>query len=515
MSEAPLLDTLPGNPMRQSATLGHLLSDLTFFTQAKHKIQPNWFKDKKHSKIYQFLLNMTAETGVVPRVAELKAWKEFEPLDNAERVSLSSAIDKALHDAQQIRLEMIKPDLTTWLGSKLIQEAIVVATKLWNQNKFREAAAELENATKRFREAKFEEGDAVPFLEAATWLRELEEGADDALSTGLVLLDRALLDLSPKQELERKEAAAKGLPMPPDPGSLKKGDSTLLMASVNSGKTSCLTTISVYNALRARSVLFLSHEGNVEDIRLNFLKCAMRKTRNEIFDLYRTKEGLERINQKTQELQANLVYLPLHRPGLTVEDVYGIICRYQEDRIAQTSKGFDLLVCDYPAKLTTQVASKGNLSVRHIDAYTYGYLTQACLTHNFHGLFAIQTNREGSRLNSGQYDDKDGNRRLLQMEDASESFAPVMSATSVITLNRSPGAKLANRLTYYVAKSRSSATGTAVVAKTRFDCSVTHAEDLGAVSYVGTKTMETCIDQYLESFSGKALPADVVHKAKE
>jgi hypothetical protein len=178
-----------------------------------------------------------------------------------------------------------------------------------------------------------------------------------------------------------------------------------------------------------------------------------------------------------------------------VEEVEPLIRRKQEDLMAKTGKGYDLLVCDYPAKLTTRLAQNGHMSKRNVDEIVYGYFVQLALEYGFHSLLAIQTNREGSKVNKGQKDE----HRLLVMEDVHESYGVMQEATNVITLNRDPVAKARQHMTFHIDKSRSSETGFAVVARTDFARARTHHADLGAIWYRGVATMADQVDDLLRN----------------
>jgi hypothetical protein len=181
---------------------------------------------------------------------------------------------------------------------------------------------------------------------------------------------------------------------------------------------------------------------------------------------------------------------------LNVEDVEPLIRRKQEDLAARNNgKGYDLLVCDYPAKLTTKLANGGHMSKRNVDEIVYGYFVQLALEYGFHNLLAIQTNREGSKVNKGQKDE----HRLLVMEDVHESYGVMQEATNVITLNRDPVAKARQHMTFHIDKSRSSETGFAVVARTDFGRARTHHNDLGAIWYRGVATMADQVDDLLRN----------------
>jgi hypothetical protein len=163
-------------------------------------------------------------------------------------------------------------------------------------------------------------------------------------------------------------------------------------------------------------------------------------------------------------------------------------------------------VDDYPAKLSTLQARGGNFNKRDIDLVVYNYFVQLALEYNFHSLLAIQTNREGAKVNKGN---KDGEKRLLVMEDVSESYGPIQLATNVLSMNRDGQAKARNRLTFHIDKSRSNETGWAVVCRTNYGHSITHANWLGGTYYRGSSTMADTIDTLLDQYGNDCTPIPV------
>lgn len=185
---------------------------------------------------------------------------------------------------------------------------------------------------------------------------------------------------------------------------------------------------------------------------------------------------------------------------MTIEEVVPIIRMNQEEwATTHKGKGFDLLISDYPAILSTQQAQKGNLQMRHKDKIVYDYYVQLALEYKFHSLLAIQTNREGARVNNQEK----GNDRLIHSTDVSESFDPIKEATNIITLNRSPEAKKDNYLIYLIDKSRGSETGISILARTNFAHCITHSEALGATAFVGDRTEHEFIRSYLEKIKSQ------------
>jgi KaiC/GvpD/RAD55 family RecA-like ATPase len=485
------IDTLPMSDMKQSAILGHLIVNQRFFLVGNRQIKTNWFKNPYVSKAYGLVLDLYTLIGRQPTLAELKNHPKLCNEDPQIQQNITTAIDKSLSDAGQISLEAIKPELIDWLHSKILFDSMTKGAKLWNSAKFHDAAMILEGAIREYHDAKFEEGVEIRFDDPGTYVPQIETSKGECLTTGLKLLDSALLD---------------GATV----GGLQKGDTTVMMAPVNIGKTTSMLTIARHNIMAGKNVLLMTHEGRPDDIRLKLLKSAIDASESEVLAMYRDQEKRDRLYAFSSFIQKYCTYIPYNKAGMTVEDVIPIIRAAQEKRKLETGAGYDLLVVDYPGKLGTEIASKGNLQTRHIVDTVYEVYVQLALEYNFHSLLAIQTNREGSKVNQNRNHDN----RLLTMEDVNEAWGPMTSASNVISLNRSPAAQRNNRITYFVAKSRSNEVGQAIVARTNFSHGITHSNEMGAVSYMGTKTLEETIDNYLLNMPGQRIPDDMIRTAK-
>lgn len=274
------------------------------------------------------------------------------------------------------------------------------------------------------------------------------------------------------------------------------GDHLYLLGdfTVTHNTSACITTI-CENLRRQKSVLFLTHEGRWEDIVAKIWQNLLRVTQRELVTLRKNPQGRKRLDFVMKYLTRNLVYLPYNKPGQTVEDVFPLLLRAQEERIAKVGKGFDLIVDDYPAKLYTRRAERHPLPRREIDRVVYDHFVQFAHDNNCHCLVPIQTNRAGSKVNNGA----DG--RVLLKEDVSEAWGPVEMVANIITMTRPPRGKEEGWVEFFVDKSRSNQTGTIVLCRTRYDWCTTHADDLGSVWWQGVDTCEERALQFLNGFS--------------
>lgn len=476
--------TLPFSEIKQNSLLGHILVNESFFKTVNKRIKPNWFLAERNSRIFEEFVNYCDKFGTFPTVSEFKSSKFFTLQEPKERMVLFSYIDRAVAETQNVPLSSLRSELTEWLHSIILFKSMFDGQDAYNRKDIKRCHDVLMAAVKEVTTTNFDKGNVFSFDDYKEYLKEAENSRGSALTTGLGILDQALL----------KDATRGGLLL---------GDTTLVMSPVNCGKTSCLITIACHNVRAGKDVLVMTHEGAPSDIRLkilaNMLDCPIPK----IFELYKTKEGNAIIDTCVKMLNKHLKYIPYNKAGMTVEEVVPIIRANHEEKIATNNgKGFDLLVSDYPAILTTELAKKGTLQRRNIDEVIYGNYVQLALEYNFHSLLAIQTNREGSRVNKQQK----GENRLLTIEDVMESWGPIAMASNVITLNRSPAAIKKEILTFNVAKCRSNETGVAIVAKSNFAHCVTHSEKLGGVAYRGSRTNEDQVEEILNIYKNQQIP---------
>jgi replicative DNA helicase len=451
---------LPFSHIKQSAFLGHLIVNEKFYKMCAPRIKPQWFLLERHRQIYELLIDFIKTYKIFPRGHEFSNCPKLMLMEPSERSRIQAVINQSIMETSQVRLEAIKPELTEWLHTNILMQAMHAASDSFNAKDVKATHTKLMAAVKEVSETSFEQGDEITFANFDEYLAETQKERKKALTTGLKMLDKAMLEGNAE-------------------GALLYGDTTIVMSPVNVGKTSFLVTTMCHNILRGKDVLFMTHEGSPAEIRLKILSNMLKMPGSRILDCYKTEEGERRLRSVTQMLEKHLKYIPYNKAGgMFIERVTPIIRSTQEEWISShNGKGFDLLVSDYPAILSTEMAMKGNLAKREQDRIVYDTYVQLALEYKFHALLAIQTNREGSKINKGLT----GEGRALEMEDVKESWDPMAEASNVLTLNRPPWAEQKNILMINLAKTRSNARGIVVIAKTNYSCSLTHSDELGGI----------------------------------
>jgi replicative DNA helicase len=491
-------EPIPFSDHKQAACLGYILygegptSNRNFFLKAQLHIKPEWFAEPFCQKIYAAATTFFKKFNRPPSIKEVEESDDFKRMDQGYRNKVTAKILECKLRMGEYGLDLIKAELTDWLHVLQIKKKVYEIQNHFNNRKTDKIVSTLQEAAREVKETNFEDNKAIAWDDFSVFDRQ-EEELENALTFGIDGFDRLL------------NPAAQS-------GSLLRGDTTVVLAPSNIGKTTTLITVAAANVLRNKNVLFLSHEGRGEDLTEKFWCCLLRVSKPQLHAL-RRQYGTdplvkERLNSVMNYLKNHLTYLPMNKPGLRVEDVATEIARLQKERIENSPdhRGYDLLVDDYPAKLSSAIMQGKEAARRHNDEYVYSYFVQIALDNNFHCLNAIQTNREGSKVNRGDED------RLLQMEDVSESWGPMTSATNVITINRTPDMEKAGYVTYNICKSRSSDRGWAVACRSRYDLSTTHSNELGCTWYRGGTTMDAKIDSLLAKFEGVEIPYSETRK---
>lgn len=494
METKPLTDkdfeSLPFSQDVQEALLGHVLQTPAFFSQIRNYLESKWFANLYHQKIYQYLVDYHKKYNQFPKSEDLILYISLQPEDPADKQRMANIVRASIIRAQGMQTKQLADHLTTWLKSRLYFFGLSESQKLYSNKKFGEAFDRTIKCARDLSAATINEHEPLTWTDPSSIFQAQDLDKAHGLTFGLKMMDDILLEGNVC-------------------GGLLPGDTTVLLAPLNVGKTSAMITVAAANVLQQKHVLFLFHEGRKSDLQLKVLQNIFGCSQLELPHYYRAQPQIA--DRLVQIVNKHLVMVPVFKPGLTVEEVEGVITRLTEEHRDRYGCGFDLIVDDYPAKLTTAAAKNGGFAWRNMQQYVYNYFVQIALQQHCHVLCAIQTNREGSKINRQTKDA--GDYRLLTVEDVNESFGPMQDVANVISINRSPLADLKQRLTYLVCKSRTSRTNIAVVCKTNYSHCITHSNGLGACFYHGTAPMEDRIDGLLAQYHGGAIPPDRVVSA--
>jgi hypothetical protein len=140
----------------------------------------------------------------------------------------------------------------------------------------------------------------------------------------------------------------------PSKGSLLLGDSTILMAPINIGKSTAMQTVGIANVKLQRDVLYIPLEGNIGELKLKLWCGMLNVSENQWFSMMKTEKGVSELNVALAWLKRYFVFHPFVKAGGSIEDVEVIVRRRQEELFAEKGKFFDLVIIDYPAVVGTR-----------------------------------------------------------------------------------------------------------------------------------------------------------------
>lgn len=470
--------------------MGHLILNAAFFAQARTKVRQSWWRYGRLAQIWKQLESFVNEHDQHPRSAsELKDFGPWTRQSLEDLKSANEAVDRCLYRAHhEYSLEALKAELDVWMQANIIESSMTkvqtsytTVTKTGKKSDMDQVKTILRLMLRDLDEATFLGNGTADMSNLGQALLDERADYDTALTFGCPAVDNLLL------------------PDGPDGRSLVRGDHTVILSPTNQGKSTALITVSSANLLQGKDVLFIFHEGRINDIRTKFLKCLLGAGYQETLTRLSTPEAAL-IQQTVNE---HLVVLPIIQGGITVEEVMGHIERAQDEWYAKTGRHFDLIVDDYPGKLMTMYAKGGQMAMRHIQEIAYNRFTDLAQAtgRECHVLSAIQTNREGSKVNKGR--SKEGGHRLIDTEDVAETFGAIQTATNVLTLNRDPVSAANNVITWGIAKSRSGETGHAILTRSFYHMARTHWNDpKDSTWYRGSVSMADKVQELLENFSG-------------
>ena len=130
----------------------------------------------------------------------------------------------------------------------------------------------------------------------------MEESRKHCLTTGLKVLDEYIMRGHEK-------------------GALQSGATTVVLAPSNVGKSAWLISTTIHNIRDGKSVLYMTHEDRFEDVRIRMLQCYLRMGINELLDAYKNPEGLAKLHEATADIAKHIVYIPVNKPGMTIQDI--------------------------------------------------------------------------------------------------------------------------------------------------------------------------------------------------
>jgi hypothetical protein len=370
--------------------------------------------------------------------------------DAKTRLAYDTKFARCEASMKNFDLEELQEKLTGFARASMFKETMLLAGEEFGTRAYEKAYEWTSLKIQELLKTTFEEDLlAMNLSSPGDWLVEEKSRRELAIPTGCGALDTAL------------------------GGGLFKRETTAIMAPTNTGKTTFMITILRHALATGRRVMFFSHEGRPEAIRLSILTALTGIPRHKLYDMYQTAPGKVMINHASAIMEKGLTYIPYAFTGqMYVENVVAEAVKRQKDAISLKQQPYDIIIDDYPKKLKSKYRSGAkDMAYRTELAEVYDEFNHLSQEINVHCLLAIQTNRTGAKNNK---DTKAGN--LLDLEEIDESYGVAQNMGNIIALNRSPRDAELNIINYTITKSRNAATHVTVSTRTAYECSLTHGD---------------------------------------
>jgi replicative DNA helicase len=470
----------------QESVLGWCLAEYNFFLKCKKNIKKTYFTyNPIVGVIFDQLCKMHDRDSLfIKSIAEFKQDHFFNSLTLQDQKKYYDLIDRCIHSSKEFGLERLRKKLTGFMRVSLFKESIEGGAKRFGIDGMESAYEWTKKKIIDLQDATFEDNRYIlGFDDASTWVLEAKKRRDASFSTGCKNLDVAL-------------------------GNLNRGECVGILSPSNQGKTRLLTTLARHLVMQNLHVMFFVHEGSPSMIREQILCSFLCVSRERLFQMIENPQTREIVNQVGKHINKYLTFIPYITSNMYVEDVVSQAKELNDELKNRTGKGYDVIINDYPKKLKSKssVGSKDQL-YRVSVGNAYDAFNPLSIELDVCVIYAIQTNRSGSRQNNGSVD----NDKLLSVDEADESFSIIQTSAAVISLNRSPEDRKLDILRLCVVKSRNSETDITVNTRASYKTSVLFG-DKEMIDNGGAWDTEidgNVLESYIQNDNKKA-PANII-----
>lgn len=438
----------------QEAVIGYCFKDPRMFKKCVDFLEPTWFTGSTMlQQVFTSMKEWYESRGTVPpsyqQILEMQIYKELPQKTKDDYASLCKRCCEV--SLNNFELKLIQEHLTGFARASKFKETVAIAGQQFTTRNYDKAYKWTSDKIQELLKTTFEEDLLAMNLSGpGDWLVQEQERKDLAVTTGCGALDYAL------------------------GGGLFKRETTAIMAPTNTGKTTFMVTVLRHALASGKRVLFFTHEGRPEAIRLSILTALVGIPRHKLYEFYQTPLGKTQIDNASKLMETHLTYIPYSFTGkMFVENVVEEAVKRQQDAIDREEQPYDIVIDDYPKKLKSKYRSGSkDMAYRTELAEVYDEFNHLAQEINVHCLLAIQTNRAGAKQNKDTKSDT-----LLDLEAIDESYGVAQNMGNVIALNRSPQDMKMNIINYTITKSRNEGTHVTVSTRTAYDHSLTHGDE--------------------------------------
>lgn len=446
---------------KQAAVIGHMIKDNNFYTSCKGKVQKSWFVQSVHGKIFSIINGFVDQFGRLPKsIEELKSADDYKYANSDEKKTLNNELLNCIYKTDMFGIDVLQKEMTDWLKCQIFMAGVNQASDLFNHKQFDRAVSQLNEVVKEYQSADFAAGPELRFSGFESYLEQQQLELKNAMTLGSKVIDKHVAAVC-------------------ESGCLLPGDTTLVLAPSNVGKSTFIVTVARANLKAGKKVLLVAQEGNAMQLRNSILTTTTGIARNDVYKAIGQPETRERMRKVAEILDERLTFAFLSKAGGTVQDTGDYIRQKQEEHKSKHGKYYDLVIHDYPGLLTMK--DKGvKYEYRNMIDAVYRYMVALGKEFGSHMLLPIQSNRDGSKKS------KDG-EGVLDIESVAESWGPIQAADNVLTLSKTREDEQKGYLNIYLAKSRMNKKGILFRCRSKYDFGITHSDKLGVDALVNPK----------------------------
>ena len=521
MSDQVSLDIF--NQVQQEAIVGYMLQDPAFFSRCSTILKPNYFTDSDLSSVISCAFEVFEECRTPPKKDDITLRINLKYPDSGSKYI--NRMNLCESSAKKISFGNLANSMETYLQACEYTLLSGKVNQLFTSRNYKEAITLMNEGIQDIRNITFNDVDFSIMPDPRALIHQRREEAKNRLTLGNHKFDSLLNGVfdqssaevvnsgstSPYQKIDGKVVRVEKYPI----GCLGRGNTTMILGPTNSGKTSTVVSIIVANLFQNKKVLFLTHEQTEEEIQMKIAERFHGLSSSEmgrLSDDESQKFKMDDMYVRQQKFMQNLFYRNWVDAGkMYVEDVIAFINNKQAEEVAKDGKGFDLIVDDYPGKLSVRSAKKFNSEYAE-QTYVYDQFVQLALQHKNHVILPLQVNRGGASLLKENSSGKSEVYKYVTESDVAGAFNVMHRADNIITINSSPTDKKHGVIRYFIAKARSARTNKVFAVKADLGRSTTHKEKSQGVVF---DEIDPISNSYADIYTCLGIPYEARGSAKK
>lgn len=133
----------------QRAAVGHMMQNKTFFAKCRAHLPPEAFVDSRHRDFVSKLYAYHDELGRPPTFAEYEQHAQRDAVSKAkETYDFKLLYQECLAAAAQVKLDVLTSEMSFWLQTVIVRDALNRGTDMFNRGEVQQAADVIASAQK-------------------------------------------------------------------------------------------------------------------------------------------------------------------------------------------------------------------------------------------------------------------------------------------------------------------------------------------------------------------------------